>query len=121
MSIYDEMQSVAKELLGSDDFAQAGIKYIALVKGAGSPDNPGKPTEVLYTIADAVARGVEYKYVDGTQIVTSDGQVTCGAPQSFTPKIGDWVEVGGKRHKIKMCTAVPPTGTPVVYKLIYER
>lgn len=119
MSIYDDMQAIGRELL--TEFNQDGISYVELIPAMGPPDNPGAPSETVHSLTGAVARGVEYKYVDGTQIVASDGQVTCKAPLSFTPKIKDWVIVGGQRHKIKSATAIPPTGTPVVYVWIYER
>ncbi len=119
MSIYDEMRVVAKEVL--TEFKQGGIKYVRLNAAVGPPDNPGVPSETSFVIDDGVARGVEYKYVDGTQVVASDGQITCGAPQQFTPNIKDYVEVGGQRHKIRRVTAIPPTGTPVAYTIIYAR
>ena len=121
MSIYDEMRMVAKELLGSDDFRQQGIRYVELTKGTGPRENPGPPTEKIHDIVDGVARGVDARYIDGTQVVASDGQVTCGVPQPFTPKVFDWVIVGGQRCKIKQLKPIPPTGVTVAYVMIYER
>ena len=118
MGFYDDMQSVATDILG--DFNQDGLKYIELVSGNGPPDNPGAPTEIVHTIIAGVAKGVEEKYVDGSQIVTSDGQITC-AVGSFAPKAKDFVIVGGKRHKVEMATQIPPTGTPVALVMIYKR
>lgn len=120
MSIYQEMQAVAKELLGDDEFRQDGIYYVALTPGTGPADNPGAPVETKTLIRDAVARGVEDKYVDGTQVTGTDGQINCGYPQPFTPKISDWVEVGGKRCKILKVSKVPPTGVAVFLTIIYE-
>lgn len=119
MSIYDDMQAVARDVLG--EFNQGGISYVQLTPASGPRDNPGKPGEVVHPITDGVARGVEYKYIDGSQVVASSGQITCAAPKPFVPKINDFVIVGGQRHKIVESKAIPPTGTPVTYVIIYER
>lgn len=123
MGFYDDMQGVASDILR--DFNQGNtsgsdkMQYVELVSGNGPADNPGAPTEVLHPIT-GVAKGVEEKYINGTQIVMSDGQITCEVG-SFVPKAKNFVIVGGKRHKIEMATQIPPTGTPVAYIMIYKR
>lgn len=121
MSIYDDMQSAASEIL--KEFNQSGVSYIHLTPAVGGKRyDPGTPTETEYKIVGGVARGVEYKYVDGTQIVASDGQVTCAiSALPVRPGMPGFMIVGGQKYKIKKVTTVPPTGTPVVYLIFYER
>jgi hypothetical protein len=119
MSIYDDFQIIAKELL--TEFHQDRLQYIEMIPATGgTPDNPGTPTTKTYDIPDGVARGVEYKYIDGSQVVGTEGQITCAVGE-FVPKIGNFVSVNGDTHKIVKATAIPPTGTPVVYVMVYER
>lgn len=119
MSIYDDLVPVATEVL--KEFNQPELSYVELVPATdGTPFDPGEPTPVVHPIIGGVARGVEFKYVDGSQVVASDGQITCSVRQSFTPDIKDYVDVGKQRCKIKRATGLPPT-TPVVYIIIYER
>lgn len=118
MGFYDEMQGVASSVLA--DFGQAGISYVKVIPASGPPDNPGQPGEQIILLADAVARGVEFKYVDGTQIVATDGQIVCAVNPAFEPRAQDFVIVKGKRHKVKKGGQIPPTGVPVAYIIFYE-
>lgn len=117
-NFYDEMQSIAASVI--NEFKQGTITYTALVAGNGSPDNPGEPREVTSTI-DATTRGVEYRYIDGTNIVASDGQLTMPANLGVIPSIEGYITVDGKRHRIVQVSAIPPAGTPVAYAVIYKR
>lgn len=122
MGFYDDMQGVASDILR--DFNQGNtsgddkMQYVEVVTGNGPADNPGK-REVLHDII-GVAKGVDEKYLKGTQIIASDGQITCEVG-TFKPKAKDFVIVSGKRHKVKEATAIPPTGTPVALVIFYER
>ncbi len=118
MAFYDDMQTAATDILR--DFQQSGIRYVQLTAGDGTIDNPGEPTEEEFDV-EGVARGVQFKYVDNSNIVASDGQVTMPVSDEFTPNISGSVIVGGRRHKILAVKPIPPTGTTVAYVVIYKR
>lgn len=115
---YDDMASVAAEVIG--EFKQGAVRYIAITKANGPADNPGTPSETA-TVINAVCRGVQFRYVDGTNVVTSDGQLTMPANAGVTPSINGFIEVDGRRHRIAQISAIPPAGTPVAYRVIYKR
>ncbi len=125
MGFYDDMQGIASGLLR--EFSQSTsangtpqMKYVELIPAAGPKDNPGVPTETTHDIIGGVARGVDEMYVDGTQVVASNGQITCEVGP-FVPKAKDYVILNGKRHKVIKTVNLPATGTPVAYVIIYER
>lgn len=123
MSIYDEMQGVAHELL--TEFDQGGLTYIRLVPGNGPPDNPGAPTQDIKKFA-GVARGVSFKYIgttlaNGSLVVASDLQVTLPADLGINPDMADFVGVATVQHKIIQIIKLPATGTVVAYRLIIRR
>ncbi len=122
MSIYNDLQKVAADLIG--EFRQGDentFQYIALTAGTGgTPDNPAKPVETP-TSFNAVARGAQFKYVDGTNILASDMQLSMPANLDVVPSIKGFIEVDGRRHKIVGVNAVPPAGVPVVYRIFYRR
>lgn len=118
VDFYSDMQSVASALIG--EFQQGVIEYVALIHNGLTPDNPGQPTETKTTIP-GVARGVQFKYVDGTNIFASDGQMTIPADTGVIPALTGFIEVDGRRHKIVSVSAIPPAGTAVAYRVIYRR
>lgn len=115
---YSDMQAVASAVIG--EFEQGLIQYVAMTNGGLAPDNPGEPTEVMTTIS-GVARGVQFKFIDGTNIFASDGQITFPADTGIVPTLSGFIEVDGRRHKIVSASAIPPAGTPVAYRVIYRR
>ena len=118
VNFYQEMQSIASSLIG--EFQQGAIQYVALSHSGGTADNPGEPTETTTTV-NAVARGVQFKYVDGTNIFASDGQITMQADAGVVPALTGMIVVDSRRHKIVSVSAIPPAGTPVAYRVIYRR
>lgn len=118
VDFYKDMQSLAASVIG--DFKQGTVKYTRLVPGNGTPDNPGEPTEITSTIPCTV-QGVQYRYINGTTIIGSDGQIKMPANLGFVPTIESFVEIDGRRHRIVQVTAIPPAGTPVVYDVIFKR
>lgn len=117
-NFYDDMQKIASSVIG--EFQQGTVTYTRMVQGDGPPDDPGEPREVTTTIP-AVTRGVEYRYIDGTNIVASDGQLTMPADMGIVPNIEGYISVDGRRHRIVQVTAIPPAGTAVAYAVIYKR
>lgn len=114
---YQEMQAVASDLLG--EFKQGVIQYVALTPGTGPRDNPGEPTETPHTI-NATARGVSFKYVDGTNIVSSDLQLTMPG-DGIAPEMTGFIRVDGVRYKIVQIVRKPAAGTPVAWTVIFRK
>lgn len=104
---YKEMQGVATELLA--EFNQGVIKYIAPSATGGDPFNPTQGASTEYTL-DAVARGVEFKYIREGYISASDIQVTA-AVFDVEPKMNGTVEIDGKEKQIIAIQQIPAAGT----------
>lgn len=117
MSIYDEMQSVAKDVFR--DFNQGVIKYIAVTPAVGGTvDDPGAPQETAYTLEGATARGAQFKYVSSGLALATDTQVNMSVDNRFVPDGKGFVEVDGVRMKVMQVIRKPQAGTPVAYSLI---
>lgn len=114
---YGDMQGIASKLL--KDFKQGVIEYIAITPGIGSPDNPGVPQETLYPI-DAVARGVKFKYVDGSHIVGTDLQLTMPG-NGVIPEMTGFIRMDGTKYKIVQIVPKPAAGTPVAFTVIFRK
>lgn len=119
MSIYDEMQNVARELLSDPEFRQGVISLIRLTPGNGPVDDPGNPTETAYAL-DGTARGVKFKYVSMGLAVASDLQITHSVI-AVEPAMSDFVQVDGVRYKVVQVIRKPSAGTPVAFTLIIRR
>lgn len=119
MTIYDEMQQVATELL--TDFNQATISLVTVTPGNGPAHNPGPSAEVVTALKGAVARGVKFKYVQRGLAVASDLQVTHYVHPTVTPAMNGFVDINGQRLKIVHIEVKPASGTPVAYTLIVRK
>lgn len=117
MSLYDEMQGVASELLA--EFNQGGISLIRVVPGTGPAHNPGPSTRVPVPV-NGVARGVSFKYVQSGLAVASDLQVTIPA-DGVVPKVGEKMEVEGRELEITQVIPKPAAGVASVYTCILKR
>lgn len=118
VDFYTEMQGIASEFIREFDMGE--IYYVGLTPGGGPPDNPGEPTETT-TLIPAVARGVQFKYIDNTNIVASDGQIRMPADLGIVPSIEGYIRIGTTRHRIVQASAIPPAGVPVAYMIIFKR
>lgn len=118
VSFYEEMQKVATGVL--KEFAQGVVSYVTFTNSGGTPDDPGEPVPVVHSI-NAAVRGVAYKYIDGTNIVASDGQLTMPVTPGLTPTDKGFIDVDGKRHRIMSVQQIPAAGTPVAYIIIFKR
>lgn len=118
MTIYDELQQTAREVLG--EFRQGTIKLISLVPGTGPDDEPGVPTETL-TELEAVVRGLSYKYMKEGFSVATDFELTAAVVDGVTPSIHDYILVDDIRYKIVQDIPVPSAGTRCVWKFIIRK
>lgn len=123
MSIYDDMRQVTSEVIG--EFKQGSIAYVELQPQAGAtPDNPGAPVPVSYPV-NGVTRPVEFKYVDGTDIVQSDEEFTIAALDAeragFTPAMEGYATIDGERAKIVGIKRIPAAGDPITFVVIVRR
>lgn len=123
MSIYDDMQDVAREVLG--EFNQGVIKYVAITPGNGTIDEPGLSTSTAYILAGAVASGVWMKYVNMNLAVATDLQIVMAVDSRFTPDMKGMIDIEKppgsatfKRHKIVAIIQTPAAGVPVSYTII---
>lgn len=115
---YQDMQSLTTDLI--DEFKQGTVQYVAVVAGGGPADNPGPSVETVHTI-NATVRGVAFRYIDGTSIVSTDLQLTISGNQLFVPDMKGYITVDGVRHKIIGIMPKPAAGTPVAYTIIFRK
>ncbi len=97
MSIYDDLRGVARGLFA--EFDQGGVSYIDVRPGNGPDYNPGDPVETLYAIP-ATVRGVSFKFVNNSNVVQSDKQVSFPADDRFEPSETGFVANGSERLKV---------------------
>lgn len=117
--IYDEMQTIATEILSDPQFKQEGIKLVKTVPATtGTPQNPGAPTYVK-TDLNAVARGAPTKFIMQGFAVAGDILVVIAVVDGLViDPARDFLEVNGKRYKITKDVSVPSAGTLVSYKFL---
>jgi len=120
MTIFDEMQNVAKGLLGNKEFAQGDMVLIQNVPGAGSASDPGQAESHRYPIVTVPPRGAKFRYIMKNLAVASDLQVTF-APIEVEPTVRDFFEVDGLPYKIVHVDRKPSAGTAVAFTLILRR
>lgn len=120
MSIYDDMRSVAADVLG--EFKQGEIRYVTVANAAGaSPDESGSTTLTASNPLSATARPVSTKYVDGSNVVVSDIQVTIPNDGKCSPDMNGFVRIDGTDYKIMAVMARPAAGDPVSWTVIVRR
>ena len=120
MSIYDEMQQVAREILESDDFKQGSTYLVRVVPGSGPVDDPGPSVETRIKL-DGAVRGISWRFVQAGLGVASDLQITHAVVPGIIPAMTDFVESDGVRYKVVQIIARPAAGVTVVYTLIVRR
>jgi len=113
---YQEMQGIAADLLG--EFKQGVIQYVGIVPGNGPPDNPGETQETPVAV-DAVARGVSFKYIDGSTVLTTDLQITMPG-NGVEPDPAGFMIVDGRRAKIVQVVRKPAAGIVAAYTVIFR-
>jgi len=111
---YGKMQGTASRLMAR--FKQGTIVYTAPGTQSGPDYAPVFSDPVPYTL-DATATGVSEEYVDGTQIIATDTEVTA-AVFGAVPTSEGTLTIDGQALQIVGIKQIPAAGTPVVWKLI---
>lgn len=119
MSIYDEMQGIAQEIL--TEFKQGVISYIKITPGNGPRDNPGASSVTSYVMKGGAAGGVAFKYVQSGLAIASDLQIIAPVDARYTPDKKDMIDVDGTRYKIMELQVKPAAGTPVAHLFIIRK
>lgn len=111
---YDDMQAAASTIIG--EFAQGTVEYVEFTAGAGPADDPGPSTQTV-NVLNAVVRGVSFKYLNKTDIQSSDLEVTF-AGGGVVPHMDGSVRIDGVSHKIVQIDRKPAAGTVAAYTVI---
>lgn len=117
MTLYDELQGVAGEILADPDFKQGVISLIRSTPGTGPVDDPGPSTLVTVPL-NAVAAGVPFKFIQGNLAIAGDLMVTASIVEGVDPTLADFIDIDGKRYKVIQYVPTPPAGVAVVWKWI---
>ena len=121
MSVYSDAQAIFDELAADPDLKQGSLAYVTEEAAAGStPDAPGTVTVTSYPF-NGFARTVSTKYVDGTNIINTDKQLSIPGSLLVVPEVGGFVDIDGSRHKIVRLDPIPAAGTPVTYRTFVRR
>lgn len=127
MTIYDEMQSFARDILRSElgQASASGNGIIQLIKMVrnGPADNPGPAVPQIIDLPGAVARGVSFKYVQKGLADATDIQVTSDMLESgVIGEQGDFIKINsGQPLKIHQRVQLPAAGVPVAYVYIIRK
>lgn len=117
--IYDEMQALAREILGGE-FKQGQTYLVQITPGTGPVDDPGLATRTVTPI-DGVVRGVKWSLVNTGLAVASDKQITMSVVPGVVPEAGNKVLADGVEYNVREAIGVPGAGTPIVYTLVLSR
>ena len=118
MTIYDELEVIASGLM--KEFKQGVIQLVKVTPAGGPIDNPGEPVLTFYEL-DAVARGVQFKYIRDSLAMAGDLQITSAVLDGVTVHPRDSIDIDGERYKIVNIIPVPAAGTRVVWKFIVRK
>lgn len=121
MSIYDDLRQVSSDLHA--EFKQGTISYVPMVVTAGArPDLPASSVKGTPVSINSVARPVSTKYVDSTNVVMTDKQLSIpNDGVSPEPMLGHFVRIDGVDHKIIMVMARPAAGTPINWTVVVRK
>lgn len=118
MTFYDDMAAVAADVLA--EFKQGAVVLIRNTRAPADPSTPwipGAATPTSYTL-DATVRGVSGEFVDGTEILATDLQVTSAVPPVVPSIATDTMTIDGRAVTILRIEQVPAAGTPVAYRFL---
>ena len=111
---YDAMQVRAYGLLDRFNQGASSEQVITVTPAANEWDMPSEA--VAETKLTAVARGVSERYVDGSNIIATDLQMTISAVD-FTATAGMNMKIDGKAVTVLRVDAVPAMGVTVVWRV----
>jgi hypothetical protein len=115
-NIYDKMQGTATTLLRK--YNQGVIRHWRAGANTGTAFNPIEGTPTLTTI-NAVAKGVEQKYLADGYISASDIQVT-SAVFGIEPTLSDKIEMNNKLHEIVSIKRIPASGSVIAWLIFVK-
>lgn len=121
MSIYDDLRNISSDL--HREFKQGDVRYVPVTVGAGArPDAPATSVKGTPVALNATARPVSTKYVDGTNVIVTDKQLSIPNDGiSPVPTLGHFIRIDGVDHKITMVMARPAAGDPVSWTVIVRK
>jgi hypothetical protein len=121
MSIYDDLRQVSSELHA--EFKQGDVRYVPInVTPGARPDLPSTSAPGTPVALNATARPVSTKYVDGTNVLVTDKQLSIpNDGVSPVPVLGHIVRIDGVDHKITMIMARPAAGNPVSWTVMVRK
>jgi hypothetical protein len=106
------------------EFKQGDVELVKVTPGAGPVNDPGAPSSNTY-ILNATVKGVGFKHIDGSTVVSSDLEVTAsitvtnkitGVKSKQRFSLADHILIDGRRHNIQRDLSKPSAGNPVVLK-----
>lgn len=118
MSLYDDMRSIATELL--TEFKQGGMVLLKYTPASGPPHNPGNPSWLRLPF-DGTANGASAYMLQDTLVQSSDRVVIVPAaivPSSVKPDVKDRIEIDGVSYQIIKAIPKPAAGDPVVWQVV---
>lgn len=110
---YDNMQGVATELL--TEFSQGTMSYNYITGGTSPFDGPTTVTAVPFKGA---ATGVAFKYRNDL-VTASDIEITAAVFEP-APLPNGTVTIDGTERQVLSVMAIPPAGTPSIYKIFVK-
>ena len=130
---YLRFHATADRLVGK--WKQGTVTLTRTIQGAPNPETPWipAPSETRTYTLDAVVRDVATKYVDGTEILATDVQVTASTKMSWTatngvaitpstvryePSPGDVMAIDGDGVTIVKTMRIPRAGTALAWRYI---
>ena len=124
---YGKMQGVATGLLTKFKQGTVTLTRTTYAAKVNDWDPPVVPVDTVYTL-NAAVREVSRKYIDGTNILRSDGQINfavkatdaSGSLVDITPVKTDKISIDGDDVTILDLIRVPRAGTAVAFILIYR-
>lgn len=120
MTAYDYSRAIATADRLIARYGQTGALVRQALSG-GTSFNPGTITETEHACTFAV---LDYsaREIDGTRIQATDKKVYLAkASLSIEPTTADFLEIGGKPHKIIAVKPLSPAGTVVMWELQVRR
>lgn len=116
--IYQDMQLLGQKLFTA--FNQGEIAYVVDTPGSGPADDPGEPTSVTTVFPGATARGVSFKFLKNSAVLTTDLEIHLpGGIVDIEPE--GYMMVDGTPLKIVQIERQPSAGVVVAWTVIARK